>query len=296
MSKKFNSITIKVFGDTHNQIDTPVKYINSLVDQIEEDVYPLLFFTKGHAPFTVLRNLFCFLEHTARLRYGNDDGKLYQLFTRNNPKSKRKFNDEQFGTYEHIQKRYFDVHQFLIQMYRNELIHHIRPFPKYIPFEVRNSKNIVITAGIQEIGFFISSNINSKLLNKDISSFNEVYEFMKVKNNRTDFTHLRSVQDLETKEYKCFVFNVLCFMVDIVHYLKNYADLLDKKYEKQVEFIDNFKSIVNDNLTKPNTTIVLDKSRITQTDPDESETDASNEDIEDWYEKMRTQLYKNFGE
>lgn len=291
MSNSNKEIKIKVSGDSDNIINTPAKYIGNLVDQIESDIFPLLFFTKGHAPFTVLRNLFCFLDHATRLRYGNDKIKLGTMFEKSDPSNQKNKKNEKFGAYKHIQKRYFEVHPFLIQMYRHELVHHIRPFPKFISFEVINSSGDVVEAGTQRIGFNISPNVNKKLIKSSLESFDQMYNFMKKEKNRTDFGHLRSFRNPKTLEYESFVFNVLCFMFDVVEYLKRYIVVLKKDRKEQESFVRHYQSIIKSNLTRPQSSLILDKTRITQTDIEESETDANNDQIKEWYGKMREILF-----
>ena len=124
-----------------------MKYIDDLIQQIESDIFPLFFFTQGSAPLTILRNLFCFLDHTARLQYSNEPTSLQQIFTVGS-----------FGAYERIQKRYSQIYPFLIQMYRNELVHHIRPFPKMIKYKIQKSDG---TVRKEEINFVYNYNLIS---------------------------------------------------------------------------------------------------------------------------------------
>lgn len=276
------SIKIHVYGDTECRIDTPTKYIDDLIQQIGNDIFPLFFFTQGSAPFTVLRNLFCFLDHVARLRYGNEPDSLKKVLISGS-----------FGVYKQIRKRYKQICPFLIQMYRHELVHHIRPFPKYIKYMIQRGNGDIRESGLQEIGFHISSDINKKLENKPAQTFEGICKFLKTESNRSNFCHLRSKRG-KTGIYKSFVFNTLCFMGDVVDYLNKYKERLRESRKEQIDFAYNYKNIYNNNMHKLKEPLILDNVYATRATG--SDTDLSPKKIEKWYEEARKVLYKEMFE
>lgn len=60
-----------------------------------------------------------------------------------------------------------------------------------------------------------------------------------------------------------------------------------------MEFLDNYNAIIKENLTKPKSTIILDVSKIKRSNPEDSETDATNDEIEAWYNDARNYLFNN---
>lgn len=269
---------LHVHGDTENRIKTPVDYINDLIQQIKDDVYPLFFFTPGAAPFTILRNLLCFLDHVARLRFGNETDSLTKLFEA-----------EEFGAYQFIRRRYRELSPFLIQMYRHELVHHVRPFRKKTEYKIMKGDGSVRETGFREFGFHISSDINAKLKNRNEYTFDGVIKFLKSEDNRSHFCHLRSVRDADG-EYVNFVFNTFCFLGDVVDYLDKYNDRLDSSGGESANFLDNFHKISSLNEQKPSSPLVLDNYFATRAMG--SDTDLSHDEINSWYETARKELYK----
>jgi len=255
-----NKLKISVWGN--DNIKTPSGYIQNLIDHIRDDIYPLFFLTSGGAPFTILRNLFCYLDHTARLRFGNNQDSLDKLFCKGD-----------FGAYKHIQKRYCQIHKDLIQLYRHELAHHIRPWPKIRKVKIEKSRERKL------IGFHISWEVNKKMIQAKFEDFAEFAEFMRKEKNRKHLNHLRS-----SKYYPQFIVNTFCFLSDIVDYLNRYAIILDNKEEERLNFCKNYLLIVALNLFKPNNTLLILDKKIG------SRTDVSEQKIKDWYEHMRTNL------
>lgn len=262
-----SNIEISVWGDNNNIIDTPSKYIENLIDQIKDDIFPLMFFTRGHAPYAVLRNLFCYLDHVARLRFGNNKSSLDQIF-----------NKGDFGCYPFIKKRYQHIFKDLIQLYRHELIHQTRPLPKIRNVKVdRNFKTI-------GVGFHISSDINKKIYDSSVMNFRLMSKFMKDDKNRKHLNHLRSA-----KKYSAFIVNNFCFLFDVIDYLKRYSDDLSdqkKNFSEIKIFCTHYIDIILENLRKPSGfTLILDKKSA-------SKTDIENGKAEEWYKEMRKKLFK----
>jgi hypothetical protein len=199
----------------------PSKYVMMLRNQLKDDVFPLVN-TKGNAPFNVLRTTFCYLDHVAALRYGKKGhtGDLQKLFS-------------DFGAYSFIKKLYILYHQDLIQLYRHDLIHFTQPLPKIRRIDIESNVKVVywLTAGN------LPKEIEKLTKGKTIEScFDDLSKMMRVENTRKDLFHLRLASD---SGYELWV-NTWCLFFDLVIYLEDYANLLEKNNEEKKSFLINY--------------------------------------------------------
>jgi hypothetical protein len=203
---------------------SPTEYIQDLIGQLKKDIYPL-FKVKGSAPFTVARNTFCFIDHISALRYGRNGNQTTRI---------KKLISEFAGFDSYINSKYKRYADYIVQVYRHDLVHNIRPFP--------HKFQIIDKVGNKSDGiswFFVSSYM------KDTApkprTFNKLADYFKNVRNRSGLCHLRY-------RGNDIVINNYCLFFDLVNFLKDYKELLKNDTELQKEFINNYKKIAREYL------------------------------------------------
>lgn len=206
---------------------TPREHLQDLLNQLRNDIYPLFkapSVTPGGAPFTVLRNIFSYLDYTALLRYGpsgsygkgmGDIGKLL----------------DNFGPVD-MQERYRLYKNYLIQIYRHDLIHLISPRLKIM--KVKKGKE----EKIKKVGFVIISDTfndgNKDKRNQILENFEQGCSLMKsVQFRKNTFFHLRLRDNTPT-------INSISMFFDLVNYIKEYQVSLANEEELNRRFAENF--------------------------------------------------------
>jgi len=219
-----------------NEYLDPSEYIQDLIDQLKSDIFPL-FKNKGFAPFTIARNIFCFIDHISALRYGIKKKKGEQT------KRIRKLISEfaKFDSYTNSKyKRYAD---YIVQIYRHDLVHNVRPLPHEIQIIEKNGRK---SSGI--CWFFISS----ELKHNAPKNFDRLAEYFTKVSNRKNLCHLRYIGNQ-------IVINNYCLFFDLINFLKVYKDLLKDDEKLQKDFIENYKKIINNHKKIRN--FILDKRK-----------------------------------
>lgn len=197
-------------------------HLNNILDQIEKDVFSLLANTDEKAPFTVLRNVLCFCDCVACLRYGKrgGGGDLEQLF-------------DELGPYAYIRRRYCEYKKYLIQLYRHDLVHTIRPWSKMMFVKC----NDVLTLGI--VGWHITAQLNNKT-QAHKADFNKLKNLLAVENNRKNLVHLR----VDKKRNQSPVINTYCFLFDLVNYIEELKEQLKTDKETMEQFMKNLIEMI----------------------------------------------------
>ncbi len=211
---------------------TPSEYIGVLIDQLRDDVYPLLNspeVTAGGAPFTVLRNIFCYIDLVSMLRYGPDKNSSYGKGTGNISKLLMSFGPKD------MKARYRKYSKYLIQIYRHDLVHTVEPRLKIMKI-ISNNTNI-----IQLIGWSIRSDCMNKQKYKSIIyNFDIGAKLMRSDSFRkNEFLHLRFDENSMSP-----VINTIAFFFDLVNYLFDYQNSLTKDEDINKEFALNYVQMV----------------------------------------------------
>lgn len=197
------------------QFYSPESYFEDLINQLRDDIYPLFRATTGGAPFTVTRNTLCFVDHTSQLLYG----------PRGNQTPKLKKVISQLGTVDdHLNDLYKKYASYLVQIYRHDLVHNIRPFPKQIMVKARAKTEI------RETWFFMRTICNGK-------SFEDNFKDMLKKKSRKGRAHLRLAGD----QVNIDTFSLFYDTVILLDQLKNKAKS-DAKFKQKVT--KNYYSIM----------------------------------------------------
>src|SRR5690554_503210 len=98
---------------------SPQQYIQNLIDQLRGDIFPLL---NANAIFTVARNTFCFIDHVSSLKLGpnyngNQTDRIETIL-------------KEFAHFDsYINSKYTKYAKYIVQVYRHDIVHNIRPFP-----------------------------------------------------------------------------------------------------------------------------------------------------------------------
>ncbi len=221
-----------------NEYLNPSEYIDNLVDQLRQDIFPL-FKVKGFAPFTIARNIFCFIDHVSGLKYGNKKEKGYQ--TKRIKKLISEFAN--FDTY--IQGKYKLYAPYIVKVYRHDLVHNVRPFPH--EFEIIDKANKK-QKGVS--WFFVSSDIGKNYQGR--KTFKKLTKHFKNTKNRKNLCHLRYIGNQ-------IVINNYCLFFDFVNFLKKYQKLLKADKGLQNKFIKNYEEIKNNYF--PINDFILDKRK-----------------------------------
>ena len=206
---------------------TPRDHLHNLLNQLKDDVYPLLKVpevTPGGAPFSILRDIFCFIDYIALLRFGpvNDYG-------RGLGNIERLFDD--FGP-DDMKARYRKYKTYLVQIYRHDLVHLTSPRLKIMKVKKENEEKNEI------IGFSIISdtiNDNQQITKTQIlNNFEQGSSLMRSSKFRENtFFHLRLYNNIPT-------INTISTLFDLVNYIKDYQTALGKEEELNRKFAENF--------------------------------------------------------
>lgn len=205
---------------------TPREHLQDLLDQLRNDIYPLFkpSVTSGGAPFTVLRNIFSYLDYVALLRfgprgaYGNGMSKIDKLLDDFGPKD--------------MKGRYKQYKDYLIQIYRHDLVHLTSPRLKIMKI-IRNKEE-----KIEIVGFFIASDtFNDKKEEKKkriLHDFEQGCLLMKSEKFREDnFFHLRLRKNTP-------IINSISMFFDLANYIKEYQTSLANEEELNKIFAKHF--------------------------------------------------------
>lgn len=203
---------------------TPVQYLESLVGQMKDDIYPL-FRTKGGAPFTVTRNTMCYIDHVSQLLYGIKGSQNSRLIKVIN----------QLGSIDsYLNSNYSKYATYLIQIYRHDLVHNVRPFPKKVLIKEDGILNE------RESWFFMITNCDGK-------DFETNQTYMSAKRSRKGRNHLRLADNQVTIDTFSLFFDTVSYINSLIDALgtdrglsksitKNYYSILRKNYFKLEKF------------------------------------------------------------
>jgi len=235
-----NFQTVKKNNKGENVVDvgsgylSPIEYIDDLINQLKGDIFPL-FEVSGYAPFTIARNTFCFIDHVSSLKYGtiNQTGRIKRIIS-------------EFASFDsYIQGKYKLYADYIVQVYRHDIVHNVRPFPHKIKVVEKNgSKQDKIS------WFAVSSDIGNSLPKPE--TFEKLTVHFKVTKNRKGLCHLRYYGDN-------VVINNYCLFFDLVNFLLEYKHNLESDSNLQNEFVNNYQNIVEHYFEIKNFT--LDKSK-----------------------------------
>lgn len=197
-------------------------HLDDLLSHLERDIFPLLSKTKGKAPFAVLRNVLCYCDYIARLQYGKKgtSGDLEQLF-------------ENFGPYEYIQKRYREYKKYLIQLYRHDLVHLVRPWSKVMFVKANNQTSVDF------VGWHIRVHLN-KDTKKNSTNFTKLKKLLAQESKRKNLVHLR----VDRKASLSPIINVYCFLFDLVNYIEELKKKLSSNHKLTEKFMKNLIEII----------------------------------------------------
>lgn len=209
---------------------SPQQYIQNLIDQLKGDIFPLL---KNSSIFTVARNTFCFIDHVSSIKLGPNYG--------NNQTERIEAILQEFAIFDsYINSKYQRYAKYIIQVYRHDIVHNIRPFPHQITIVDKNGRS-------NKTSWFVLSQEGPQDL-----SFQEASQYFNNAKNRKNLCHLRYSGD------QVFV-NNWCLFFDLVNYLKDYKQELETDSIVRDNFVNNFKSLFEKNYCKIDC-FVLDKT------------------------------------
>lgn len=214
---------------------TPIEYIEDLIDQLRKDIFPL-FSTKGAAPFTVLRNTFCVVDHVSKLIYNSTSSQTKRM-------KKLLCKLSKFDSF--INTKYRMYSSYIVQIYRHDLVHNVRPLPKIIKIIEKNNNK---TSNV--ISWFA---ISSEIHYTAPKDFDSLKNYIKNTKNRKNLGHLRYIGN------QIFI-NNYCMFFDLINFLEEYKDSLSKDKNLQETFAKNYENIVRSNLNKIEN-FVLDKNK-----------------------------------
>lgn len=210
----------EVFVET--EMHSAARHLDNLLSQLEGDIFPLLSKTDGKAPFTVLRNVLCYCDYVAQLQFGKigTSGSLEQLF-------------DNFGTYEYIQRRYREYKKYLIQLYRHDLVHTIRPWSK-IMFVKHNNQ-----ISLNYVGWHIRAHLNRNAETMR-DNFSELKKLLSQESKRKNLVHLQIDKNISFSP----IINVYCFLFDLVNYTDGLKKKLDTDHQVMEDFMKNLIEII----------------------------------------------------
>lgn len=211
---KLETDSPEVFVET--EMHSAAGHLDNLLSHLEGDIFPLLSKTDGKAPFTVLRNVLCYCDCIARLQYGRkgSSGDLDQLF-------------DHFGPYEYIQKRYRRYKKYLVQVYRHELVHTVRPWSKVM--FVKDNNNL----SLSYVRWSVTGQLNTETQSSS-NDFQKLKKLLAIEGNRKNLVHLGV--DRHESESPVIIINTYCFLFDLV----NYIEELKKKPGENDQLKENF--------------------------------------------------------
>lgn len=210
---------------------TPQEYVQNLITQLEHDIFPL-FSIKGSAPFTIARNSFCFVDHISRLIYGKKKNQTWRM---------KKVLKEFAPNEAYINNHYSDYAPYLVQLYRHDLVHNVRPLPKEITIR-ENQKNTKTTSW-----FFMFSKHETG------TSFDELKTNFNKSKFRKGYCHLRYTGNQ-------VVINTNSLFFDLIIFLEALVKQLDASKSLRTNFTDNYYAVIEENYFKINK-LLLDKDK-----------------------------------
>lgn len=231
--KKINGIDKVSVG---SEDFSPSEYIQNLLDQLKNDVFPLF---NGTPFFTIARNTFCFIDHVSALKFGITSDRGEQT-----ARIKKLLGE--FATFDpYINEKYKRYAGFITQVYRHDLVHNIRPFPHKIKVIDKNGNQSI------QVSWFAVTHQTKKDLPKP-ATFESLSEYFSSTRNRSGLCHLRYCGNQ-------IVINNFCLFFDLISFMKEYKSILDTDPDQQKLFISNYQLIVN---KYPNITdFILDKAK-----------------------------------
>lgn len=201
---------------------SPPEYIQDLLDQLRNDIFPLF---QGSPLFTIARNTFCFIDHVSALKYGISRHRGEQTIRM------RKILGEfaRFDAY--TNEKYQRYADFIIQVYRHDLVHNIRPFPHEIDVIEKDGAQTKKTSW-----FAIVQSLTQPLLGP--TTFENFTRYFSNETNRKNMCHLRYYGDQ-------IIINNFCLFFDLINYLIEYKRTLEADNSEKQIFIANYQSIVD---------------------------------------------------
>ena len=204
---------------------TPEAYLQNLIDQLESDIYPLFRQTTGGAPFTVIRNTFCFIDHVSQL--------LHKPSSPQNVNMKKVI--AKLGSIDSYLNNHYKLYApYLIQLYRHDLVHNIRPFPKSLIILDTNRNERA------ESWFFNATKVDGRTFSANLAD-------MKKKATRNGRNHLRYIGNQIYIDTFSVYFDTIIFIEEIISELasnpklrarivKNYYKIMQYSYSSLVDF------------------------------------------------------------
>jgi len=228
----------KLLGITDKPV-TPAHYIQNLIDQLENDIFPVLCRgqddpTISSDAFTVLRNVFCFIDHVSSLLFRHKRYKKRRGGYRNITQTEymilslNSFMKEDI----YINSKYREYSSYLVQIYRHDLVHHVHPLPHFI--WVRNIGERKNTRKRKVSGFVVYNKKPKRLSDK----IGDLIDDFKSRRNRNNLCHLRYM-------HNSIVINSYCIFFDCVNYLLYVRDQLKANAIKREKLLENYSNIVN---------------------------------------------------
>lgn len=216
---------LKIRVETH--YESAEKHLEYIINQLSDDIYPL-FATKDKAPFTILRNTLCFCDYISRLRFKKkgSSGDLQTFF-------------ESFGSYEYIKIKYSEYKDYLIQLYRHEVVHTLRPWSKVMLLK----RGGLIKYG--NVGWNLKTRLPQKLEN-GLKSHKDTFSYLsselRSEKNRKKLFHLRLSEKSNSP-----VINIYCLFFDLVNYVSDYKSSIEEDIDQQVKLMKNLIEIEVEN-------------------------------------------------
>lgn len=199
----------------------PEEYIQNILDQLRNDIFPLF---NGTPLFTIARNTFCFIDHISAIKFGINK-------TRGEQTIRIKKLLSEFASFDqYSNEKYRRYASFIIQVYRHDLVHNIRPFPHTIEVIETNGSKTNKTSW-----FAIVQQVRNM---PDPATFDNMANYFLNIRNRSGLCHLRYMGDQ-------VVINNFCLFFDLVNYLKEYKKSLNGDKEEKQNFVINYQKIVD---------------------------------------------------
>lgn len=190
---------------------TPQQHLQNLLVQLEGDIYPIVL---RNAPFAAIREVMCYAEYIALLRYGtttpsSSSGNLLRLLSHFS-----------FGRFAR------DYHQYaehLTQLYRHDLVHLTSPRIKIIPTLIQGRPYMTVA------GFSIESSCLE-------GSHVEVCSSMRNERFRANLNHLRLTGDTKVTIH----IHVQSLYFDLVHNIQDWISEMSQSKPENERFSKNF--------------------------------------------------------
>lgn len=209
----------------------PSEYIRDIIDQLRNDIFPLF---QGSPFFTIARNTFCFIDHISALKFGttNQTTRIKALLG-------------EFAKFDrYLNRKYQNYSSFIVQVYRHDLVHNIRPFPHKI--------QIIEEDGTKADGISWFHITQQTISMPNAQLFNQLAQNFENINFRKNLFHLRYSNNQ-------VIINNNCLFFDLVNFLNQYENMLEKDVNEQNKFVNNYKKIANKYFSINN--FILDKTK-----------------------------------